>query len=580
MSCRKRCWGLSCLFNPDVVFSEVVGKIFKTSLVDLAKDGYLRSFLKRFTGSMRLISTDRMFLVPLIHRTIPMLLPMYAGMINHDLLYMYIYSHSNMCCVCMTSLCHDIYVRCVTWFQHVLVISWHFLKTPRCPPQGVHPVFHHLKRAPEAVVKRKQLQPQWQQQGWVGQHEWRQRCQMYPDGRCDTVRVICLKDKIMEKLKKNLPNGTQPNDRLQGVNVCCLNWELLDVTGTLPLEKPLPPLCRTGVAQRLPPYRNRATCERPCPRGSTKSSERYEKSQFWVFSGSLISWVCLRKVILLQFFRFAHVCHCAFSVTFEVEFWEISSWTPLPWFWICSPPVRWGLLDFMSDSSPPPSPPSSPSSPSPPSSSSSCPSSSSSINWDSLRSVWRAGPQWQLGSSQFSVACWSPIATGILSVQCGVLDPNRDLMSLVWRAGPQPRSYEFGVACWTPTAILQVQCGVLDPNRDSASSVWRAGPQPRYCVLSVACWTSSIVSENLSEIMAEDMSERMTEDMSDRMSEDMSEEMSKGYVRRYVRKNVKRYVRRYVRRNVKKICQKECQKICQKECQKICQEECQKISQK
>ena len=106
---------------------------------------------------------------------------------------------------------------------------------------------------------------------------------------------------------------------------------------------------------------------------------------------------------------------------------------------------------------------------SPPSSSSSpsSPSSFSSINWDPLCSVWRAGPQWQLGSSQFSVACWTPIATGILSVQCGVLDP-------------QPRSYEFGVACWTPTAILRVQCGVLDPNRDN-------------CVLSVACWTPTAI---------------------------------------------------------------------------------------
>ena len=147
---------------------------------------------------------------------------------------------------------------------------------------------------------------------------------------------------------------------------------------------------------------------------------------------------------------------------------------------VFSPPVRWGLLDFMSVSSPPrPSSSSSPSSPS----------SFSSINWDPLCSVWRAGPQWQLGSSQFSVACWTPIATGILSVQCGVLDPNRDLMSSVWRAGPQPRYCEFSVACWTPTAILRVECGVLDPSRDSASSVWRAGPQPRYCVLSVACWT-------------------------------------------------------------------------------------------
>ena len=102
---------------------------------------------------------------------------------------------------------------------------------------------------------------------------------------------------------------------------------------------------------------------------------------------------------------------------------------------------------------------------------SSPPSSFSSINWDPLCSVWRAGPQWQLGSSQFSVACWTAIATGILSVQCGVLDPNRDLMSSVWRAGPQPRYCEFSVACWTPTAILRVlrvQCGVLDPNRDIA----------------------------------------------------------------------------------------------------------------
>ena len=88
------------------------------------------------------------------------------------------------------------------------------------------------------------------------------------------------------------------------------------------------------------------------------------------------------------------------------------------------------------------------------SSSSSPPSSSSSINWDPLCSVWRAGSQWQLGSSEFSVACWTPIATGILSVQCGVLDPNRDIASSVWRAGPQPRCCEVSVACWTPTAIL------------------------------------------------------------------------------------------------------------------------------
>ena len=93
-------------------------------------------------------------------------------------------------------------------------------------------------------------------------------------------------------------------------------------------------------------------------------------------------------------------------------------------------------------------------------------------NWDPLSSVWHAGPQPR--SDEFSVACWTP--TAILRVQCGVLDPNRDAVSSVWRAG-------------TPTAILRVQCGGLDPNRDIASSVWRPGPQPRSWEFSVACWT-------------------------------------------------------------------------------------------
>ena len=68
-----------------------------------------------------------------------------------------------------------------------------------------------------------------------------------------------------------------------------------------------------------------------------------------------------------------------------------------------------------------------------------------------------------------------------------MLDPNRDIASSVWRAGP-------------PTAILRVECGVLDPNRDSASSVWRAGSQPRYCVLSVACWTPERVVKEWSKL--------------------------------------------------------------------------------
>ena len=122
---------------------------------------------------------------------------------------------------------------------------------------------------------------------------------------------------------------------------------------------------------------------------------------------------------------------------------------------VFSPPVRWGLLDFMSVSSPPPPP--SPSSPSPP------------------PPVVLLLVGSQLRSCEFSVACWTP--TAILRVQCGVPDPNREPASSVWRPGPQPRSCEISVAARTPTAILWVQCGGPDPNRDPVSSVWRAGPQ-------------------------------------------------------------------------------------------------------
>ena len=97
----------------------------------------------------------------------------------------------------------------------------------------------------------------------------------------------------------------------------------------------------------------------------------------------------------------------------------------------------------------------------------------------------------QLRSCEFSVACWTP--TAILWVQCGVLDPNRDPASAVWRAGPQLRSCEFSVAGRTPTVISWVQCCVPDLNCDSASSVWRAGPQLRLCEFSVACRTSPVM---------------------------------------------------------------------------------------
>ena len=153
-----------------------------------------------------------------------------------------------------------------------------------------------------------------------------------------------------------------------------------------------------------------------------------------------------------------------------------------------SPPVRWGLLDFMSVSSP--SPP----------------------------------PLLLLSSSSasLSICCVHVMcrtSTAILWVQCGVPDLNRDPVSSVWRPGPQPRSREFSVASRTSTAILWVQCGVPDLNRDPVSSVWRPGRQvmcQKICQKECQKLCQKECQKKCQKDMSEDMSERMSKDMSER----------------------------------------------------------------
>ena len=163
-------------------------------------------------------------------------------------------------------------------------------------------------------------------------------------------------------------------------------------------------------------------------------------------------------------------------------------------------------------------------------------------------------------------------STAIVRVQCDVPDLNRDRVSPVWHAGPQPRSCEFSVACRTSTAIVRVQCGVPDLNRDRvssvwvpdlhrdrASAVWRAGPQPRSCECRLACRTSTAIVSVQCGVP------------------DLNREMCQ-------KDECQKDCRRICQKECQKICQKECQKVCQKIClkeyQKICQKECQKICQK
>ena len=169
--------------------------------------------------------------------------------------------------------------------------------------------------------------------------------------------------------------------------------------------------------------------------------------------------------------------------------------------YVSSPPVRWGLLDFMSACRP--------ASPPPP-------------------------PRLRLSSS----------STAILWGQCCVPDLNRDPVRSVLRAeinrdpvrsvlraGPQPRSCEISVACRTSTAILWDQCCVPDLNRDPVRSVLRAGPQPRSCEISVACRTSTAIQ----------ICQKICQKICLR-------EVQKECRRKDVRKNVQKCVRKNVRK--------------------------------
>ena len=111
----------------------------------------------------------------------------------------------------------------------------------------------------------------------------------------------------------------------------------------------------------------------------------------------------------------------AFCLTFCLTFYL----TPIL---TCSPPARWGLLDFM------------------------------------------------------SVACSSPpllsssCSTATLDAQCSLSDLNHDHPRPVFPAGPQPRPSPPSVPCRTSTTTIHAQCSLPDLNREYPRQVFPAGP--------------------------------------------------------------------------------------------------------
>ena len=107
----------------------------------------------------------------------------------------------------------------------------------------------------------------------------------------------------------------------------------------------------------------------------------------------------------------------------------------------------------------------------------------------------------------------------------------------VWRAGPQPRSWEASVAC---------RC-VPDLNRDHGRPVLRAGPQLRSWEASVACRTSTAIMGGQCCVYLTHVRKNVRRYVRKTVRNNVRKN-----VRRYVRKNVGKNVRRYARRNVRK----------------------------
>ena len=102
---------------------------------------------------------------------------------------------------------------------------------------------------------------------------------------------------------------------------------------------------------------------------------------------------------------------------------------------LCSPPARWGLLDFMS------------------------------VAWSSSSSSrCPPRPPAQLRLAIHSVLCRTLTTT--IHAQCSLPDLNHDHPRPVFPAGPQPRPSTPSVPCRTSTASIHAKCSLPDLNRE------------------------------------------------------------------------------------------------------------------
>ena len=177
------------------------------------------------------------------------------------------------------------------------------------------------------------------------------------------------------------------------------------------------------------------------------------------------------------------------------EIWEVKHVETL----FCSPPARWGLLDFIR----------------------------AVLLLLRLRILLLHLLRLLLLAVQIPVGTDGPppraqdpsghcrTSTATSRLQWALPDLNGEFQIAVGTAGPQPWLPDRSGHCRTSTATSRSQWALPDLNRDFQIAVGTAGPQPRLPDRSGHCRTST-------GRMWEDMPDRMSEDMPDRMPERMS----------------------------------------------------------
>ena len=275
------------------------------------------------------------------------------------------------------------------------------------------------------------------------------------------------------------------------------------------------------------------------------------------FRGVVVGWYRVTKVPnyadsslrFAQFFRrvllkLPCVLFARLKLSFTLEYFS-SNHHPLGYFCFFSPPVRWGLLDFI-----------------------------------------RAVLLLLLLLRLLRLHCLLRLLTRrlLLAVQIPVAQPDlhRELQIPVGTAGPQPRLPDHSGHCRTSTATSRSQWALPDLNRDFQIAVGTAGPQREECEKRCQIECQKICQIECQQECQKEC-QKICQTECQKICQTECQKICQIECQKICQiecqKKCQKICQIECQKEGRKICQKECSechKVCQKEYQKICQIECQK----